>query len=80
MSGEKKGVKEIFAELPGFGDTIRLSDHGTLFVPFALARNPAQPTFLDLFGEYPLVRSLITAVNIIYYYIYFVILIYTVAL
>lgn len=62
LTGEKKGTKEVFAELPGFGDTIRLSDHNTLFVPFALARNPANPSLLDSMGEYPLVRSLLPAV------------------
>lgn len=64
MSGEKKGQKEIFAELPGYGDTIRLSDHGTLFVPFCSTRDPKEPSILDLFGEYPLVRSLLSMVKI----------------
>ncbi len=62
LNGEKKGTKEIWADLPGFGDTIRLSDHGTLFVPFALAMPPGTPSLLGMLGEYPLVRSLLAAV------------------
>jgi len=34
LKGEKKGTTEIFINnMPGFGDTIRLTDHNTLLVP-----------------------------------------------
>jgi len=62
LNGEKKGTKEIWTELPAIGDTIRLSDHGTLFVPFALTTPPGTPSLLGMLGEYPLVRSLLASV------------------
>ena len=65
MNGNKKGQVEVFIEnMPGFGDTIRLTDRNTLLVPFASARNALLASLLDLLGEYPFVRSLITAVGL----------------
>jgi hypothetical protein len=49
--------------MPGFGDTIRLTDHNTLLVPFVIARNALHSSVIDMFGEYPFIRSLITAVS-----------------
>lgn len=49
--------------MPGFGDTIRLTDHNTLLVPFATARNALHSSVIDMIGEYPFIRSLITAVS-----------------
>lgn len=62
--GDKKGTKEVFAELPGMADTIRMSDYETLLVPFVLARRKEQPTIFDLVGEYPLIRSFLCSVSI----------------
>jgi hypothetical protein len=64
LNGSKKGQTEIFIEnMPGFGDTIRLTDHDTLLVPFASARNALHSSALDMIGEYPFIRSLVTAVS-----------------
>ena len=49
--------------MPGFGDTIRLTDHNTLLVPFASARNAIHSSVLDMIGEYPFIRWLVTAVS-----------------
>lgn len=62
LTGDKKGSKEIFAELPGFGDTIRLTEHNTLLVPFGISRNEKMKSINDYLGEYPLMRSLLFSV------------------
>lgn len=62
LKGDEKGRKEIFAELPGLGDTIRMSDHETLLVPFPLPRMREKPIIFDLVGEYPLIRSLLCSI------------------
>jgi hypothetical protein len=53
----------VFAYLPGFSDTIRLTDHNTLLVPFALVRYSKLFSLLDLLGKYPFIRKLIGVVN-----------------
>lgn len=58
LNGTNKGSKEVFLDLPGHGDTIRLSKHNTLLVPFVDKLNP----FLNYFGEYPLIRSILVAI------------------
>ena len=63
ISGDKKGTKELFADLPGFSDNIRLTDQNTLLVPFAVVRNNIFGSFLDLFGRYPFIRTLISYVS-----------------
>ena len=55
-----KGKIEVFAELPGHGDTIRLTKHDTLLVPIAAMRNPK----LELINAYPTLKSLICSVSI----------------
>jgi hypothetical protein len=56
----------LFVNLPGFGDTIRLTEHNTLMAPMALARPPNAKTPLDLFGKYPAVRTFLASVNYFY--------------
>jgi hypothetical protein len=70
VSGDKKGKTEVFANLPGFSDTIRLTEHGTLLVPFALVRYSKLFSLLDLTGKYPFIRKLIGYVNRLYFYKY----------
>lgn len=63
LKGEKKGTTEIFINnMPGFGDTIRLTDHNTLLVPFAATRHDKFKSLLDMFGEWPYLRSLMSSV------------------
>ncbi len=64
MKGPKTGENEVLANLPGFPDNIRMSDHNTLFVAFVLSRNPKpyRTSILDLLGEYPLIRTIIGTV------------------
>jgi len=52
----KKGSREVFIELPGFGDTIRLTDKKTLMVPLAATRASKFTSLLDLTGKYPFIR------------------------
>jgi hypothetical protein len=59
LTGEKKGSREVFIELPGFGDTIRLTDKKTLMVPLAAARASKFTSLLDLTGKYPFIRHLL---------------------
>jgi len=56
IKGPNKGNREVFADLPGYGDTILLSDKGTLLVPFVAVRNGK--SVLELLGQYPLIRTI----------------------
>jgi hypothetical protein len=67
LTGEKKGKREVFIELPGFGDTIRLTDKQTLMVPLAGARASKFTSMLDLTGKVPFIRHLLGYVNIKFY-------------
>ncbi len=58
MKGDRKGKLETFAELPGFSDNLRLTDHNTLLVPFTVVRNNRFGSLLDLFGKSPTVRKI----------------------
>jgi len=58
LKGEKKGKREVFVDLPGFGDTIRLTEHNTLLAPTVAVRCGKMPSLLDLFGKYPLIRTI----------------------
>lgn len=49
--------------MPGFSDTIRLTDKNTLFVPFVVARHSKRASILDVLGEYPNIRALLTWVT-----------------
>jgi hypothetical protein len=66
LTGAKKGSREVFVELPGFGDTIRLSDKQTLMVPIAAARASKFTSLLDLTGNFPFIRHLFGYVNIVF--------------
>jgi hypothetical protein len=65
LKGEQKGSKQVFVELPGLGDTIRMTEHSTLLVPFPLARSQERPIIFDLVGQYPLIRSFLCSVSYI---------------
>lgn len=62
LKGEKKGTKEIFADIPGLGDTIRFSDHDTLLVPIAVLRRSKYTSVMDLLGKYPKIRSFLFSI------------------
>jgi sugar lactone lactonase YvrE len=57
LTGGKVGKTEVFVNLPGFGDTLRSTDKGTLMVPIAIARNSWHSNILDLTGKYPFIRQ-----------------------
>lgn len=61
LKGTKQGHKEVFLNLPGFADNIRISPFNTLFVAFANVRQPKRwpQSLLDFLGEYPTIRTLI---------------------
>lgn len=59
LSGDKKGVSELFAVLPGFSDTIRLTSKQTLLVPSGVARFSVFYSLLDLLGKLPFARNLL---------------------
>lgn len=59
LSGDKKDTSELFANLPGFSDTIRLTPQGTLLVPFGVARYSIIYSLLDLLGKLPFARNLL---------------------
>ena len=64
LKGPKIGQNEVLANLPGFPDNLRISDHNTLFVALVLVRNPKpyRKSALDLFGEYPFIRNIIGSI------------------
>lgn len=66
LKGEKKGNSEVFAVIPGFGDTIRLTEHNTLLVPLAAVRGAGLASLLDLLGQWPKVRDFIGTVRMIF--------------
>jgi hypothetical protein len=62
LSGWSKGKKELFTELPGLSDAIRLTPHQTLLVPF-VAVFPTTASFMNYLGQYSILRSFIGFVN-----------------
>jgi hypothetical protein len=64
LKGPKKDDSDLFVNLPGSPDNIRIIEHGTLLVPLVMARSSdiTRTTLLDLFGEYPLVRKIMSTV------------------
>ena len=64
LSGDKKGNREVFADLPGYSDTIRMTDHETLLVPMALTRYMKYGSVLDITGRYPLIRTFLGFVSL----------------
>lgn len=67
INGPQQGKTEIFANLPGFSDTIRMTDRQTLLVPFAVVRCSIFYSFLDLLGKLPLVRNMILSVCFLFF-------------
>lgn len=62
LKGKNQGKVDVFAELPGFSDTIRLTSKQTLLVPFGVARVSYLYSLLDTLGKLPIVRNLIASV------------------
>ena len=65
LKGSKTGELEVFLNLPGSPDNIRKTEHNTLLVPLVIARSSdlIRTTPLDLLGEYPLVRKILSLVS-----------------
>ena len=65
LNGKDENLTEVFLNLPGHADNIRLTEHGTLFVPFAVLRQDKWSSILDLLGEHPfhVVRNILGHVN-----------------
>ena len=59
LKGSKKGQKEVFVNLPGFGDTIRLTEKNTLLAPIVIPRVSQYSSILDLLGKRPFLRNLL---------------------
>lgn len=64
LSGEKRGKVELFANLPGCGDTLRLTSKQTILSPFAIVRDSKYALILDLFGSYPVIRNFLGTVKL----------------
>ena len=64
LTGDKKGTTELFVNLPGFGDTIRLTDRQTLLAPLAIPRLSILTSILDLAGKFPSLRNFIGSVRL----------------
>lgn len=64
LRGANKGKVDLFAVLPGFSDTIRLSPKKTLLVPFGIPRSSLLYSLLDLLGGVPVIRNFIGTVTI----------------
>lgn len=64
LKGEKQGKSEIFTNLPGFPDNIRITDHKTLLVALVVTRatDITRRSILDLLGEYPKIRTIVGTV------------------
>jgi adipocyte plasma membrane-associated protein len=67
LSGDKKGRREVFADIPGAGDTIRLSSKNTLLVPFVSVRNPNTLSLMDTLSTHPWIRTALFMVNFNYF-------------
>ena len=61
------GLKEVWTTLPGFGDTIRMTDHQTILAPLAIARYGKIPSPLDLLGDKPTLRTIFGTVTYIFF-------------
>jgi hypothetical protein len=68
LKGPKKGTVEIFLNLPGFPDNIRLTSYFSLLVSFAAVRQPHRiiRSLMDFLGEYPTIRAILASVSLIY--------------
>ena len=63
LKGEKEGHKEIFVNLPGLGDTIRLTSHNTILAPISIVRQPGKFSIVDFFSKYPTIRNIFGSVS-----------------
>lgn len=63
LTGSKKGKHEVFAVLPGFSDSIRLTPQQTLLVPFGIPRVSLLYSLLDLLGRVPVLRNLLGVID-----------------
>lgn len=68
LRGENQGKVDLFAILPGFADTIRLTPKNTLLVPFGVSRHSNFYSLLDLLGSLPILRNVIGTVKRIILY------------
>lgn len=56
LKGPNERQREVFAELPGLSDAIRLTDHNTLLVPF-VGVFPGSPSLWGFLGQFSWLRS-----------------------
>lgn len=54
LNGPKSGQLEVFANLPGFPDNVRMNSKGQFWVAIDCCRTPAQ----ELMSKYPWLRSI----------------------
>lgn len=62
LKGKKKGSTEVFANLPGLGDTIRLTSNNTILAPISMIRQLGKLSIFDLFSQYPTIRNILGSV------------------
>jgi len=62
IDGDKRGTREVFIEMPGLGDTIRMTEYETLLVPIAAARRLKYLSITDLLSEYSMLRNFLGTV------------------
>ena len=74
LTDDKSGKVEVFAVLPGFGDTIRFTSRETLLVPFTGVRYSLFYSSLDLLGRFPIVRNMIGAVILVFWIFVYVLI------
>ena len=58
LTGPNKGKKELFAELPGFSESIRLTEYNTVLVPF-LAVIPKEPSLFGYLSKFAPFRAIL---------------------
>ena len=63
VGGDKKGLREVFFEMPGLGDTIRMTEDETLLVPIAVARRSKYLSIADLLSDYPMIKNFLGKVK-----------------
>uniref|UniRef100_A0A914EA74 Strictosidine synthase conserved region domain-containing protein n=1 Tax=Acrobeloides nanus TaxID=290746 RepID=A0A914EA74_9BILA len=59
IAGPKKGQHEVFVNLPGAPDNIRLNPRGNFWVAIACTRQQGKFFIWDFLAPYPLIRTLI---------------------
>lgn len=66
MKGSKKETSEVFLNLPGSSDNLRLTDHGTLLVPLASPRSSdwISTTIIDFIVRCRIIRAIMHKVKI----------------